>query len=239
MKKISICALVLLTSLSVLGQNKKGNIIIGTSLGSGSVGHSNGESGNSVSSNINKSKSTSFGISLNPSVGKFLTDNIVLGIEPGIGFSSSKTIGSNTTTSNTSTSKSSYFYASIGAYGRFYLGKASTKGMPFVQAGTGITFYPGYDNEVTYSTGIGNYNVKYESYTPWFVYGRAGYEHFINTIIGLQFYIGYSHSDSQYDYTVDYDSGGGDYTGYSESNGGNFQFGAGLLIHLTCDKKKK
>src|SRR5688500_14383924 len=135
MKKLVMSVLVLAISGAMLAQNKKGNVIVGTSIGSGSIGHSESESGYSVISTISKSKSNTFSISLNPSVGKYITDNVVIGVEPGIGFYSSKYVSSNTANSNISTSKTNYFYASLGAYGRFYLGKTGGKGMPFIQAG--------------------------------------------------------------------------------------------------------
>ena len=110
--------------------------------------------------------------------------------------------------------------------------------MPFVQAGASIQFYPGYESEASTSTGSTAYKITYENYHPWSLYGRVGYEHFINTVIGLQYYIGYSHSAYKYDYTVDYTAGGTDYTAWADSNGGSFIAGVGLLIHLTRNKSK-
>lgn len=220
-------------------QNKKGNWLVGGTFGSGSFSSFKSESSYSLAPGVSKSKSNSFSINFYPSIGKYITDKAVIGIEPGIGFYSSKSDGSNTASSATNTSKSSYPYFSIGPFGRFYFGSLSEKGMPFAQVNFGINFYPGYESEYSSSGGTA-YTQKYSNYRPWSAGVRVGYEHFFNSAVGIQYYIGYSHSSTDYDYEVKYTGGGGtDYTGHYESDGGNVNFGAGLVIHLNCDKKKK
>ena len=240
MKKVMMSALALTLVITATAQNKKGNWLVGASLGSGSFGFGKSESSYSLSPTVSKSDYNSFSLAIFPSIGKYITDKAVIGIEPSIGFYSSKSDGSSSTSSATSTTKYSYPYFSIGPFGRFYFGKLNEKGMPFGQVNFGITFYPGLETTYTYS-GPSPYTqkTKYENYVPWNVGARLGYEHFLNNVIGIQYYIGYSHNSYDYDYEVNYTSGGGtDYTGHYESDAGSINFGAGLLIHLNCNKKK-
>jgi hypothetical protein len=90
MKKVIISALALTLVFTASAQNKKGNWLVGASLGSGSVGFGKSESSYSLSSNVSKSDYNSFNLSIYPSIGKYITDKAVIGIQPGIGFYSSK-----------------------------------------------------------------------------------------------------------------------------------------------------
>ena len=120
--------------------------------------------------------------------------------------------------------------------------------------------FPTVENESN-SSGT-KYTYKYKKYSSWNAGAQIGYEHFLNSAIGLQYYLGYSFSHyqtiSEYDYPT-----GTDYTydsqlaaqrpsaasharilgrgiclrGKSNSNG--ISFGVGLQIHLDWLNKKK
>ncbi|HQW45204.1 MAG: PorT family protein [Chitinophagaceae bacterium] len=237
MKKISICALALFTTLAMQAQNKKGNWLLGASLGSTGYSFGKSESGTVGSTNISYSDNNSFNLGIYPTVGYYISDNVILGTYFTVGFSNSKNDNSNNYSSNTSESKSNYGYFGLGPFGRFYFGNNGGKGQPFAEVSTGITFYPGYKGEYIPNTGTG-YTYEYEKYHPWNAGVKFGYEHFINETVGIQYYIGYTHSNYQYNTVYKYPSlPDAVYTYESSSN--NISFGAGLQIHLNCGKKKK
>lgn len=78
MKKISICALALFTTLAMQAQNKKGNWLLGASLGK-LFGYSFGksESGTVGSTNISYSDNNSFNLGIYPTVGYYISDNVI------------------------------------------------------------------------------------------------------------------------------------------------------------------
>jgi hypothetical protein len=237
MKKISICALALLTAFTMQAQNKKGNLLVGTYFGGTGANFGNTESSNTTSPTISKSKNNSFNLGIGPNVGIYLSDNFVLGTYLGINFYSSKTDNSNSTTTATAESKYHSVTFNISPYGRLYFGDNKGKGMPYVQINTGLTFYPSDQGTYTPSTGTG-YTYKTKKYLGVNAGFNIGYEHFINNIIGLQYYVGYGYTHYKYDYFYDFTSGT-DYTYTYTSNSSNINFGVGLNIHLTCKKKDK
>ena len=142
-------------------------------------------------------------------------------------------------TAYTSTSESSYhqLYVSVGPFARFYFGNSNGKGMPFVYINTGTSFYP--DHSSTYSNSSGTkYTYKYKKYSSWNAGAQIGYEPFLNSAIGLQYYLGYSFSHYQTTSEYDYPTGT-DYTYDSKSNSNGISFGVILQIHLDWLNKKK
>ena len=237
MKKFFFICLMLATACLAFPQNKKGNLLIGTYLGSGGLSFGNYESSSSSSTNISKQDSNSFSIGVGPSIGYFLTDNLVVGTSCSLSYYSGSSDNSNT--AYTSTSESSYhqLYFSVGPFVRYYFGNSGGKGMPFIYIYAGTSFYPDYTS--TYSTNTGySYTYKYKKYSPWNAGAQIGYEHFLNSAIGLQYYVGYSFSHyqqtSEYDYKTDTD-----YTYDSKSNNHGISFGVSLQIHLDWLNRKK
>ena len=239
MKKIKICVLALLTVFTMQAQNKKGNYLVGTSFFSSSFNF--GEShGNAVgSSTISTSESNNFSIGVNTNAGKYLTDKIVVGPGISIGVYNGNSTNSSSANSNTSKSNSHYFYFGVGPFARFYLGKLSSKGMPYAQVGGSITFYPGYKGDASYSNSpTSDYDYNYSGYHPFGAYVQFGYEHYFNQIIALHYYIAYNYS--RYEYTTKYHSATPPDTEYhNEGHSNNIGFGIGLQIHLECNKSKK
>jgi len=221
----------------VFPQNKKGNLIIGTDVGSGSFYFGNSESGSSTNSDVYKSSYTSFSLGVYPTIGYYFTDNLVAGTYFAATFSTNKYKSSTTANSSTSESKSSYVYFSLGPFARFYLGQDNGKGRLFVHVSAGFSLYPVYTYTYTPSDGSG-YTSKYEKYFPWNLGLRIGYEHYLNTTIGLEFYIGYTYTHSKYDNAYDYPTAE-DYTYNYASNDNGITIGAGLQIHLDSLLKKK
>lgn len=237
MKKFSILALALLATVAMQAQNKKGNWLVGTSIGGTSISFGNSESGTVGSTNISKSDYNSFNFGIYPTLGYYVSDNVVIGTYFNIGFYSSKYDNSNNYSSNTSTSKSSYVSFGLSPYGRFYFGDNKGKGMPWAEVNAGISFYPGYKGEYTPSTGTG-YKYEYQKYHPLNGGVKVGYEHFINSNIGIQYFVGYNYSNYKYNTVYDYPSSP-DITYTYKSSSSSINFGVGLNIHLECNKKGK
>lgn len=237
MKKLFIISVLFCTISFAFGQNKKGNWLVGTYVGGAGLGFGESEGSSSAGPGISKSESNSFNIGIGPNAGYYVSDNLVIGTYLGISFYHSKNDGSNTISTSTSESKYSSTYVSVGPFGRFYFGNNKSKGMPYAQINGGINFYPSYSGEYTPSTGI-SYKYDFDKYSSWSAGAQLGYEHFINQVIGLQYYIGYGYS--YYKSTTMYDySSGTDYSYSSKSTSHGINFGAGLQIHLECTKKKK
>jgi len=233
MKRGLVLLLVLATASFSFAEHKKGQIVIGTYLGSGSWYSSTSDSSSSAYPGISKSEYTSWGFGLGPEVGYFIADNIVLGTYLGVNFNGSKSDSSSTTSSFKSTSKYNAIYFSVGPFGRFYFG-GGAKGSPYVQVNAGASFYPSYKGTYTPSTGTG-YDYKYKTYSSWNLGLMLGYEHFLNSFVALQYYVGYGFSS--YKTTSEYDYASGTDPTYDYSSKTNsLEFGVGLQIFL--DKKK-
>jgi hypothetical protein len=236
MKRILFFMIAMIICSQLFAQNKKGNWVAGTSFGSTGYSSGENESSNSTSTNVSKSESNSFYFSLNPYLGKYVTDNVVVGASVSLSPYSSKSDNSSTGSSTTYEYKTSYFYVGVGPFARFYLMSKNPKGAPYIQVNTGLNFYPGYKSTYTPNTGTG-YKVTYDKYTSWNAGAAVGYEHFLNAVIGFFYTLGYSYNHNNYEYTYDYVSGT-DFTGKSESHSHNITFAVGLNIHLQSLKKK-
>ena len=235
---IGFACLFLAMTCLVFPQNKKGNLLIGTDVGSAGLYTGNSESGSPQSTLVYKSDYTSFSFDVYPAIGYYFTDNLVVGTTFELYFYSSKYNSSSTGSSATSQSKSNTLSTSLGPFARFYLGQDKGKGRLFVHVNVGFTLYPYYSYTYTPSPGTG-YTEKYDKYFPWNAGLKIGYEHYFNPAIGLEFYVGYTYyhgnSADTYNYTD-----GTDYSYTYKSNEHDIVFGVGLQIHLdTLTKKKK
>lgn len=240
MKKVMIGALALFAAIAVQAQNKKGNLMIGAYVGSGNYTSSNYKSTYSYAPATEyKSEYKNFSIGVGPEVGWYITDRLVLGTSLSISYYHTKSDNSNNVSTNTSEGSSNSLFFSAGPSARLYLGKKNDKGAPFVWLGGGIGFYP--SDEATYKNTPTTYEYTYKTknYVTWNFGPRVGYEHFFNSHLGLQYYIGYNYSHSSYKYDYDYTLGGTDYSYKTKYNSGGISFGVGVLMHLECKKGSK
>lgn len=130
-KKI-LAIITLLTSLAAQSQFKKGDKMVGTTIGS--VFYNSGSADISVDQiGENKSKITSFNLSINPSIGWFISENTAIGASLNINPTSNKT----TYEQNGSTyqsDQSNNFNIGLGGFVRNYF-KSSGNMLPFGQFG--------------------------------------------------------------------------------------------------------
>lgn len=239
MKKLILCMAAFTSMVAVLAQNKKGNHLVGVSIGSGNFSSSKYDYVYSSTTTTYDGDSKSFNIGISPDIGWYLTDRFVLGTSLNLYYYTNKYNSGNSSTTVTSKSSSNGLSFSIGPTARMYLGKMNSKGMPYVSLMTGLSFYPSDNGEASNSSNTYHYTYKTKNYFSWNIGPRVGYEHFFNERIGLHYYIGYNYNKYKYKYDYDYTVGGTDYSYTYNSHSSNVAFGVGLQIHMDCEKKKK
>ena len=232
MRKAAVFGLVIVLAFSIplFSQNKKGNFLIGTDIGGANLNFSSSQYSYPPDPTIFKDKSTAFGITVDPSIGYFLSDSIVAGAFLNLYFSSGTDDSSTTGSPATSTGTSSELGASLGPYLRIYFGDNNGKGMPYIQFTAGINILPFYSYKYTPSSGVG-YSYKYDSYSSWNAGVEIGYEHYLNPHVGIEYYIGYGYSHVK-QVTHDEYTNGAIYSDASENSSHGISFGVGLQIHL-------
>lgn len=199
--------------------------------------------GSSTTSNDN------FGISLSPSIGWFMTGNIVIGIMPVIGYNKQKQLGKSSAGSTYLKDVTNQFNFGIGGFARYYFSGNSTMTRFFGQynlsLGLGGSKSEGFEYE-RLGVYVDRYNRK--SSGDFFTNtGLAfGVSKFLTTHTSLDFYLGYNFSYTSGNPTGstfrDYsDPGTGDVTekiDYDQKfTGHNIVLGVGFQVFLEKNKK--
>lgn len=231
MKKtaMGLCLLLALSGLA-LPQNKKGTWFLGTSFGSAGYSLSKSESGDASSPHVTKSDGGSYSLSVYPTIGYYLQDDLVLGAYLTLGYYGANTDYSNNYNSSTSSSNYKELSIAIGPFIRYYFGKDGAKGRPYLHAYVQTNLYPVYSGESTSNPGT-DYTYEYPNYKSLSAGLQIGYEHYLNPTVGLQYFVGYSFSSYSYDTKYDYPTGIDPVYTYKATSHG-FTFGVGLQIHL-------
>ncbi|MBX9785593.1 MAG: hypothetical protein K2X48_20105 [Chitinophagaceae bacterium] len=119
------------TSMNSFSQFTKGTRTVGLNLGG--IGFTNFQQGyNYGSIGTATTTNNSFNISLQPSMGKFFSDNLLVGGGPSLNFSTNKYSSRNNNYSGNT------FTGGINVFGRYYFGAEGF--MPYLQANTGVAF---------------------------------------------------------------------------------------------------
>ncbi len=236
MKKLIFASLFFI-ALSSYGQFTKGTRTVGLSIGS--LGFSNFQqtfdygSGGTFS-DINNT----LNISINPSMGKFISDVLLVGGGVTINFSNSKYDGgTKNNTGNTLT-------AGVNGFGRYYFG--TTGFMPYGQVSLGAGFGSGKrdgDEKGTYTSGqtySSKYSEKFDGIFDITAGAGVGLTKLVTKNIGLDLGLTYQFNRRSYKYSSVNDlvftnptggeqrKGNNKYTGTSN----NVQFSVGFLIFL-------
>jgi hypothetical protein len=237
MKKLTLTALMIFGVITLFAQNHKGWWQVGASLGGADYNNSYSETSYSYIPTTYSSKGNGFSLYVNPTLGYYVTDKLVLGGSVYLSPYTGKYTNSQSNSTATSETKYSYFAISIGPMLKCYLGKNQGKGMPYFMVDENMTWYPGYKSTYTSSTGGGSTD-RYDKYSYWNTDAVLGYEHFLNEHIGLNFAVGYRYT--YYKYTVNVDQITG--TDYKYSSKGHYHdatFSLGLVMHLDWHKRRK
>ncbi len=240
-----IAVLALLANTKINAQFKKGDKMLGASVGT--IFFNNGNTDVSTSILTSTTSSDNFGISFNPSLGWFIDDNIAVGLIPAIAFNKQKTLGKsggNTFLKD----ETSRFNVTVGGFARYYFNGENPKTMFFGQydlsAGLGGSKTEGFQYE-TNGVYVDRYTQKSSGDFLVNTGLSLGVSKFLAAKTALDFYIGYKFSyiksNPKGTFFRDYlDPNTGDVTqkpDYDQKfTGHNLVLGVGFQIFL--DKKK-
>ena len=244
-RKWSLAITLLSLSTIVNAQFKKGDKMVGASIGTIFFNNSRAEVSTTI---INSTNSTdNFGISFNPSIGWFLNEKIAIGIMPSVAYNKQKTIGK----SGGSTylkDESNHFNVTVGGFARYYFNPGNLKTAFFGQydlsAGLGGSKTEGFQYE-TYGVYVDRYSQKSSGDFLVNTGVSIGLSKFLTSKTALDFYIGYKlsliNSHPKGSFLRDYkDPLVGDISiqpDYEQKvTGNNIVVGVGLQVFL--DKKK-
>jgi hypothetical protein len=118
LRKMAFVVPVLLICTTINAQFKKGDKMLGVSVGS--VFFNSGKTDLITSISTSTNSNDNFGISLDPSIGWFINDNIAIGIMPTIGYNKQKLLGKTSAGSTYLRDESSQFNFGIGGFTRYY-----------------------------------------------------------------------------------------------------------------------
>jgi outer membrane protein len=176
MKKIILLIAGCFSLVTGFSQVSKGDKLIGVGLGSISYASSKSNTSYSNTPTEYDSKGSSFSISINPTVGWFVSDGLAVGTSASISYYYSSSNSSNTGNINTSKAISTQPSFYIGPFARYYFG-GSSKGKPFVQAGGQYGIYGG-KTKSTPNIGTGS-ETKTKPKGDWNAGVLVGYGHFL------------------------------------------------------------
>jgi len=233
MKRVILLALLIATPSLANAQVKKGDLFLGTSLGSSSGTSSTSETSYSNTPTVYKSTGNSYSISLNPYVGWCVRDDLALGAAVSVGYYRSKSESSNT--SSTATSSSTYTQPSyyIGPFARYYM-SGSGKGRAFVHLNAQYGLASGNSKSET-STGASSKTTTKPQH-DWNAGVALGYEVFLSSWVGAYGSIGVNYGSSETTYEYRPSTGAGyDYT--SKYNRTYYPLNVGFQVHLPADRK--
>lgn len=225
-------------------QFKKGNRMFGSSIGSVFYNSGSSDISDPAIATGASSKNTSYGLSIIPSIGWFISDNTAIGVTLNVNPSGSKT--SYTAESNGNTyqqDKLNGFNFGIGGFARNYFSSSSSF-MPFGQVGLNMGMSTQTSSGFFYGgSGASAYKTAYTGKSSGGFFSNAslalGMTKLLNPNTGLDFYAGYSFSYTKNTYKTtttrdDGNNGSIDQTGISNpttkfTNHG-FTLGAGFQI---------
>ena len=140
-----------------------------------------------------------FGISINPNIGWFISDNLVVGISPSLSYSKQKQVGKAANGNTFLNDELSQYGVSLGGFARYYFkGESSFRFFGQYNLNLGIA---GGKNEGYEYESLGIYVDRYETKYSGSFSGNTGVafgaSKFLNDHVSLDFTIGYNFSFSK------------------------------------------
>ncbi len=248
-KRYVLAVLTIAIALSAKAQFKKGDRMVGASVGS--VIFNSGSSDISVDQvGSTTSKTTNYNLSISPTMGWFLSDKTIVGASLNINPTGTKvTYEQNGTTYQSD--KSNAFNIGLGGFVRHYLNTGNSKLLPFGQFG----FNAGISNLKTEGffyggSGVNAYKTTYDGSSSGGFFANSslqgGFTKMLGENAGLDFFLGYLYSYSKNTFTRNSTRDNGN-NGSIDETGKNvtttkftnhgFLLGVGFQIFLRGDKK--
>jgi hypothetical protein len=195
LRKIVIVVAVLLITITINAQFKKGDKMLGASVGSVFFNSGSTDLSNSISTST--TTINNFGITLNPSIGWFTKDNLAIGLMPSFGYNKQNQLGKSSSGSTYLKDDNSQFNFSIGGFARYYfIGNSSSTrffGQYDLSLGIGSSKREGFQYE-TLGVYVDRYNQKSSGDFNASTGLSAGVSKFLSKYTSLDIYIGYKFS---------------------------------------------
>jgi hypothetical protein len=193
--KIALTVPFFFINIVIYAQFKKGDKMTGASVASLFYNNSSSDLSNSLGSSTNSTDN--FGITFNPSIGWFISDDLAIGVTPILGYSKQKQLGKTATGSTYLKDESNQLGVSIGSFARYYF-KSNGKAMRFfgqynLSLGLGGSKSDGFEYET-----LGLYVDRYDRKSSGDFLANTGVTFGLSKFIGshaaLDFYLGYNFS---------------------------------------------
>jgi hypothetical protein len=245
-----VISILLITITSVNAQFKKGMRMAGANIGSAVFNSGSSDVTFPTPTQGYTSKITSFGVNISPSMGWFISDDIVVGILISINPFNDKTRYKDDASGNTfQQDKSNSLSAGMGGFARKYFNSKSSF-MPFGQ----LTLNFGFNSKTTSGffyggSGSSVYKTTYNGKSSGGTFGNAtlslGMTKLLNPNTGLDFFAGYSFSSNKNTFKTttlrdDGNNGTIDLTTINQptSKYTNSGFSVGVGFQVFLDKRK-
>lgn len=248
MKKAGF-VLLLLVSFSTYGQFKRGDRMVGSSIAAGFFNSGNTDISYPSNTNLNySSKNNSFGISVSPNYGWFISDKTAVGILFTANFNGYNTTEKTSTNVRFRETNSSSFNVGIGGFARNYFNTSSSF-MPFGQASINFGLSNSSSDGFYFENATTVTRVDFDRKSTGGFYTNAslsfGATKMINSHIGFDIYGGYNFSYNKLNFSENQSVDAGNNGSIDETrkadtesrfNSNGFSIGVGLQIFL--DPKK-
>ncbi len=246
MQKTAFIAIGLLMSIAINAQFQKGDKMAGVSIGTVFFNHGSTDISTSISTST--TSNDNFGISLDPSIGWFINNNVAIGIMPTAGYNKQKILGKSSSGSTYLKDETSQFNFGVGGFARYYFNGNNNLMRFFGQYDLSFGLNGSKNNGYQYET-YGVYVDRYNQKSSGDFFAKTGLmfgvSKFLANHLSLDFYAGYKfsyiNSNPKGTFFRDYsDPGTGDITqtiNYDQKfTGHNVVLGVGLQVFLS--KKK-
>src|SRR6185295_15699703 len=118
LRKLVLLVPLFFINIAIYSQFKKGDKMFGASVGT--IFFNNGSTDFSTSVSTSTTSVDNFGISFNPSMGRFINENVVIGIMPDVGFNKQKQLGKSSAGSTYLKDETSQYNVGVGGFARYY-----------------------------------------------------------------------------------------------------------------------
>jgi len=195
MRKSAIVIPALLVTIMINAQFKKGDKMVGASVGSVFYNNSSADLSNSLGSAT--TGTDHFGVAISPSIGWFINESVAIGIAPSISYDKQKQIGKSSNGNTYLKDESNHFGVNVGGFARYYFRGASDKLRFFGQYNLSLGLGGGKNEGFEYERN-GLYVERYERKSSGDFMANtgitAGLSKFLGRYTALDVYIGYNFS---------------------------------------------